>query len=124
MMKRLSKEDRFDVIYNGLDFMDQKNLCLKELYNFLSDLEYMNGQKWTPIYLPKIHDYSKPYFFHTVYTYWLHGYIVCYHDEIEKDWFSGKLSSKGSILPEVLESDYLEEQERKRIEDANNRSRK
>ena len=113
-MKRITKEDRFDIFYNGVEYMDQKNLTAKEVDDFLCDMEYIHGQKWTPIFLSN-KNYSKPHFFHIVYTLWLHNYIVCYHGEIERAWVSKELSGKGSILPEVLESDYQEKQERKRI---------
>ena len=121
-MKRISKEDRFDIFYNGTEYVDHKNLTIKEVDDFLCDMEYVHGQKWTPIYLPN-KNYSKPHFFHIVYTLWLHNYIVCYNGEIERAWMSKELSGVGSILPEVLKSNYQQEQERKRIKNANNRNK-
>lgn len=115
-MLRLNKDSRFDIIYNGIEYVDHWNLTTKEVDDFLCDCEYMHCKKWIPIYLPNKNSnkITKVHFYHIVYTLYLHNYIVCYPKEVTRDPFTKKLIGESSLLKEVLESKYLEKQERLR----------
>lgn len=115
---KLTKDSRFDVIYNGTEYMDRKNLTLQELSKFLGECEYMFGRKWEPIYLGnRTSKMTLPEFYHIVYTFKKHNYLVCNPGEIDKTLFRHELIGESSVIKEMESSNYRKKQEKKREKD-------
>lgn len=114
---KFTKYSRFDVIYNGTEYMDHKNLTLQELRRFLWDCEEMFGKQWEPIYLGRTSKITLPEFYHMVYTFKKHNYLVCNPGEIGRTLFRHELIGESSIVKEMESSNYRKKQEKKREKD-------
>lgn len=114
---KLTKGSRFDVIYNGTEYIDHKNLTLKELGHFLWECEEMFGKQWEPIYLGRTSKITLPEFYHMVYTFKKHNYLVCKPGEIDRTLFRHELIGESSIIKEMESSNYRKKQEKKREKD-------
>lgn len=124
MSIKLTKDSRFD-IYCGdktnPQYFDHKNQSLQDMAKFLWECEQMFGTKWEPIYLGKSNKITLPEFYHMVYTFKKHNYIVALPGELYREPFRDKeLKGTSSIVLEMEQSNYRAKQEKKRIKEVVN----
>lgn len=121
---KITKDAKFDCFYNGTEYMDQKNLSLSELYNFIGEWAEAMGKRRKYLFGSEIGWYAPKNYRnvnivkllnHVKLAYEELNYIVCIPGEITREPFrKQELHGESSLIKEVYESNYIQKQEKLR----------
>lgn len=122
-MIKITKDTKFDMFYNGTEYMDHKQLTISDLYNEIATWAECMGKNRKYLYGSEIGWYAPKNYRninkikllnYAKIAYEQLNYIVCITGEVQRESFSKILVGESSVLKEVYESNYIQKQEKLR----------